>query len=177
VGAHLDAWETGNGAHDDGAGCAQVIEAMRLLRAAGLRPKRTIRGVLFMNEENGLAGGKAYLAAHKNETHVFAIETDSGGFAPRAFTAPASSDVFAAVQAAAALLAPIGAIAVRDGGGGADLSPMQAAKIPCGQLLVDGTHYFDFHHSENDVLAAVDPWDLENDAAALACVLWLVADR
>ena len=177
VGAHLDAWETGDGAHDDGAGCAQVIEALRLIRAAGLRPRRTIRGVLFMNEENGLAGGKAYFQAHKNESHLFAVETDSGGFAPRALTAPADSPIFATVSETAARLRCLGPIAVRAGGGGADLSPLQASGVACGQLVVDGSHYFDFHHSENDVLSAVDPWDLESGAAALACVLWAVADR
>ncbi len=132
LGSHLDAWDLGEGAHDDGAGCAQTIEAMRLLVACGIQPKRTIRAVLFANEENGLRGGAAYDAAHANERHVAAIETDSGGASPFGFSCTVARDKADPFRA---LLTPLAAYHcdafAPGGGGGADIGPLAARGVPC----------------------------------------------
>jgi len=178
LGAHIDDWDVGQGAHDDGSGCVQVIEAARLLGALGLRPRRTIRVVLFMNEENGLAGARAYAAAHADQLgqHVLALESDRGGFTPRGFTTAATGDALALLRAAAAPLAEIGADRVQPGEGGADIGVLR----PAGTLLVgylpDPQRYFDYHHSRRDTLEAVDPRELELGATAIACLAFRVAD-
>lgn len=178
VGAHLDAWDVGQGAHDDGAGCAQVIEAMRLLKALELRPARTIRAVLFMNEENGLRGARAYRESHQAELplHALAIETDRGGFAPRGFATDAKGDALACLRTIATYLEPAGAGVVRAGGGGADVSVLQPDGVPVMELLPDPARYFDFHHSALDTLDAVHPRELELGAAALAAMVFGAAD-
>ena len=178
LGAHLDAWDVGSGAHDDGAGCVQVIEAVRLLLALDLRPRRTLRVVLFMNEENGLRGARTYAADHESELerHVLALESDRGGFTPRGFTTTAKGEDFAMLSEAAALLAPLGAGEMRPGGGGADIGVLAPAGVPLVGYLPDAQRYFDFHHSENDVLEAVHPRELALGAAAIAGLVWMVAD-
>ena len=178
VGGHLDAWDVGQGAHDDGAGCVQALEALRLIRAAGLKPRRTIRAVMFMNEENGLRGGSAYYAAHleQMDQHVLALESDRGGFSPRGFTSDAGPEAMAVLREVAALLKPIGIADVFPGGGGVDISPMRASGVPQVGYLPDGQRYFDFHHSERDVLEAVHPRELQLGAAAMAALLYVVAD-
>jgi carboxypeptidase Q len=178
LGAHLDGWDVGQGAHDDGAGCAQVLEAMRLLRALGLRPARTVRAVLFMNEENGLRGARAYRDAHERELphHVLAIESDRGGFSPRGFETSAAGDLLARVRAVATLLEPAGAGLVRAGGGGADVGALQADGVPVMELLTDPARYFDLHHSVRDTLDTVHPRELELGAAALAAMAYSVAE-
>jgi len=178
VGAHLDAWDVGQGAHDDGAGCVQALEALRLIRAAGLKPRRTIRAVMFMNEENGLRGGLAYHAAHleQMDRHVLALESDRGGFSPRGFTSDAGPEAMAVLREVAALLKPIGIADVFPGGGGVDISPMRTSGVPQVGYLPDGQRYFDFHHSERDVLEAVHPRELQLGAAAMAALLYVVAD-
>jgi hypothetical protein len=178
VGGHLDAWDVGQGAHDDGAGCVQALEALRLIRAAGLKPRRTIRAVMFMNEENGLRGGSAYYAAHleQMDQHVLALESDRGGFTPRGFTSDAGPEAMAVLREVAALLKPIGIADVFPGGGGVDISPMRASGVPQVGYLPDGQRYFDFHHSERDVLEAVHPRELQLGAAAMAALLYVVAD-
>jgi hypothetical protein len=178
IGAHLDNWDVGQGAHDDGAGCAQVLEAMRLVRSLGLKPARTLRAVLFMNEENGLRGGRAYHDTHKQELarHVLAIETDRGGFSPRGFETNARGDLLATVRAIAELLEPAGAGLVRAGGGGADISLLQEDGVPLMELLTDPQRYFDVHHCVRDTLDTVSPRELELGAAALAAMAFGVAD-
>jgi hypothetical protein len=178
VGAHLDGWDVGQGAHDDGSGCAEVLEAMRLLRALDLRPARTLRAVLFMNEENGTRGARAYREAHRDEVarHVLAIETDRGGFAPRGFSTDAAGDALAALRAIAARLEPAGASQLRAGGGGADVSVLQQDRVPLMELLAEPSRYFDVHHSERDTLDAVHPRELELGAAALAVMAFEAAD-
>jgi len=176
VGGHLDAWETGDGAHDDGAGIVHSIEALRLLKAAGLRPKRTVRVVLFANEESGLRGGQAYAEAHRTEPHFFGVESDRGGFAPHRFQANWEEPQFSKLADALAPLAAIGCAQLARGGGGADLTSLERLGVSCGELIPDCAHYFDYHHAETDVLAAVDREDLERGALALAYFVDVVAN-
>ncbi|MEW6074318.1 MAG: M20/M25/M40 family metallo-hydrolase [Planctomycetota bacterium] len=178
LGAHLDAWDVGQGAHDDGAGCVHSLEAVRLLRALGLRPRRTIRVVLFMNEENGLAGGRAYARDHAGEAdrHVAALESDRGGFLPRGFTTSAGEAGLAALREAAALLAETGAEKVVPGGGGADIGPLGRLGVPLIGFLPDGQRYFDVHHSAHDTIESVSRRELHLGAAAIAALAWLLAD-
>jgi len=180
VGGHLDAWDVGQGAVDDGSGCAQSIECARLWKALGLRPRRTLRVVLFMNEENGLRGGLAYREAHRAELpqHVLAIETDRGGFVPRGFTFNGGAQAFALLEPLRLeLLARAGAGELRPGDGGADISPMAKDGVPLMELLPDAQRYFDFHHCERDTLDAVHPRELELGAACLSAMAWFVADH
>lgn len=176
LGAHLDAWDLGDGAHDDGSGCAQVLEAARLLRAAGARPARTVRVVLFANEENGLRGGRAYAEAHGGERHFAALESDSGGDAPRGIGLDVPEAAVARLRPLGAPLAEVGAERVLRGGGGADISPLAARGVPLGSLRVDDARYFDVHHSERDVLASVHPRELELGAVVLAYWAAVLAD-
>jgi hypothetical protein len=179
VGGHIDAWDKGVGAHDDGAGCAQSIEAARLLLACGLRPRRTIRVVLFTNEENGLRGGRAYAEAHAEELdrHVMALESDRGGFLPRGFTTDANPAALAALRTLAEPLAELGAQTVRPGGGGADISTLAAAGVPLVGLWPDSSRYFDVHHCERDTLEQVSPRELQLGALSMAVLLWQVSER
>jgi hypothetical protein len=178
IGAHLDSWDLGTGAHDDGAGVVMVMDALRILKTLGLTPRRTIRGVLYMNEENGLRGGRAYAADHAAELprHVAAIEADSGGFAPEGFNANVNAEGMAKLRALAAALAPIGATRIVPGGGGADISTMAPAGVPLMGLDVVGLHYFDWHHTPADTLDKVDPADLARSTAAMAAMAWLLAE-
>jgi len=178
IGGHLDSWDVGTGAHDDGAGCAISMEALRLIRSLGLKPKRTIRAVLFTNEENGLRGGKAYAEAHAAELggHVAAIESDSGGARPLGFgvsAGPGGTDI---VTKLAEPLARFAADDVQEGGGGADISPMAAAGVPQLGLRQDSTHYFDIHHTMADTLDKVDAHDLAMNATAMAAMAWQLAN-
>ena len=182
IGAHIDSWDVGQGAHDDGAGCVTVMHALTTLRRLGLTPRRTIRVVLFTNEENGLRGGKAYAEHHADELArtVLAIETDSGGFAPRGFTAETKPEstarVVARIAELAALLAPIHASAVAAGHGGADIGPMVDHGVPTLGLETDNRTYFDIHHTEADTLDKVDPAALADDVAAIAVLAYVIAD-
>ncbi|MHC4859425.1 MAG: M20/M25/M40 family metallo-hydrolase, partial [Planctomycetota bacterium] len=179
VGAHLDSWDVGQGAHDDGAGCCQAIEAARLLGALDLRPRRTIRVVLFMNEENGLRGGRAYAADHAKELprHVLALESDRGGFTPRGFTTNANPAAMKVLGGIGALLAEMGADKMLPGGGGADISPMGKAGVVLVGYLPDTQRYFDYHHTEIDTIDKVSERELELGTAAIASLLYAVADR
>ncbi|MFN0009131.1 MAG: M28 family peptidase [Planctomycetota bacterium] len=178
IGAHLDAWDVGQGAHDDGAGCVHVLEALRILKTLGLRPARTIRGVLFMNEENGLRGGIAYRDAHKDELqrHVLAIESDRGGFVPRGFATDAQGSALAALREIAALLEPAGASMMRPGEGGADISVLRRDGVVLMELVTDPQRYFDLHHSSRDTLDTVHPRELELGAAVLAAMAYGAAE-
>ena len=157
----------------------QSAEALRLLKTLGLRPKRTVRAVLFMNEENGLGGGRAYHAQHaaSMQDHVLALESDSGVFTPRGFKTDANPQAFATLQAVCDLLTPFGAGELHTtGSGGADISPMKADGVITVGLFPDPQRYFDVHHSPADTLDKVSPRELSLGAAAIAGLAWLVAD-
>ena len=178
VAGHLDSWDVGQGAHDDGGGCIQVWEAVRLLKKLGLRPRRTIRVVLYTNEENGLRGGVAYRDAHKAElaNHVFALETDSGTFAPQGFGVTANAAALATLRELAPLLEATGATRIAEGGGGADIGPIMREGVAGAGLDVEGSRYFHYHHTPADTLDKVDPKDLKLCTAAIAIIAYLVAD-
>jgi Zn-dependent M28 family amino/carboxypeptidase len=178
VGGHLDAWDVGQGAHDDGAGCVHALEAVRLIKALGLKPRRTLRVVMFMNEENGMRGAHAYRDTHEDALgkHVLALESDRGGYTPRGFTTNASPDILARLQRIGALLEPYGAGRVIPGGGGVDIGPLGPHGVPLVGYLPDDQRYFDLHHSERDTLAEVHPRELQLGAGVIAALLYVVAD-
>jgi carboxypeptidase Q len=184
IGGHIDSWDVGQGAHDDGAGCVMMMQALTVLRELGLQPRRTIRVVLFTNEENGIAGARGYFAAHKDEVpkHVLAVEADSGGFAPQGFRVEVTGEpdrqarVKARITEIASLLASIGATKVVVDGAGTDIGPLVAAGVPGIGVDVDPRTYFDYHHPEADTLDKVVPADLAKDVAAVAVLAFLVAD-
>ncbi len=178
IGGHLDSWDKGHGAHDDGAGSVHVIEALRLLKELGLKPKRTIRAVLFMNEEFGLNGGVAYAKKERpGEKHICAIETDAGGFTPRGFGVGADSVVFPKFSQWSYLLDPIDAGRITRGGGGADISELAKLGVITIGLRVDGQKYFDYHHSDNDTIDKVHPRELELGAIAIAVFCYVIAQE
>jgi hypothetical protein len=178
LGAHLDAWDAAQGAQDDGAGCAQCIEALRLLVSLDMRPKRTLRAVLFMNEENGLRGGLAYHDAHKTELekHVLALETDRGGFAPRGFETNASARAMELMRPIVATFEACGGSMLKPGGGGADISPLERDGVTVMEYVPDCQRYFDVHHSALDTLDNVNARELELGAALIAALVHGVAD-
>jgi len=176
IGAHLDSWDLGTGAIDDGSGVAMVMDTMRIIHDLGLRPKRTIRCVLFMNEENGLNGGKTYFANHKNEKHVAAIETDAGAAAPTGFTTTLSGDAVTSLAERVRILDRIGAAKFETRPEtGADTSLLVQAGVPGFGFVPDPLQYFDYHHSPADTLDKVDPLDLAKDTAAIAVLAWTLA--
>ena len=177
VGGHLDSWDNCEGAHDDGAGCVQTIEILRAFKAIGYQPKRTIRFVLFANEENGLRGGNKYAeeAKTKGEKHIFAMESDAGGFTPRAFGFTMSDEQFQKVCTWRSLIAPYGCSEFAMGGGGADIGPLNRIfKTPLAGLQPDSQRYFDYHHARNDTFEAVNKRELELGAVNMAALIWLV---
>jgi len=179
VGGHIDAWDKGSGAHDDGAGCVQAIEALRLLHEIGVQPRRTIRAVMFMNEENGGRGGQGYAASsHRlTEKPIAALESDRGGFAPRGFSVQADSATVARVRQWQSFLALLDAGKVEAGHGGVDITPIVDKGTPGFGLLVDRQRYFDYHHSENDTLDKVHPRELEHGAIVMALLLYLLSEQ
>jgi hypothetical protein len=178
IAAHLDSWDVGTGAIDDGAGVAIVMETMRLLKANGFVPRRTVRAVLFTNEENGVRGGEDYAKRHAEELgrHVAAIEVDSGAGAPKGFRVSAGPGGEEIVRRLAAPLDVIDADAVESPGGGADISKMRPAGVPLLGLWQDSTYYFDYHHTQADTLDKADPDDLRENVAALALLAYGLAD-
>jgi hypothetical protein len=177
VGGHLDCWDNCEGAHDDGAGCVQTIEILRAFKAIGYKPKRTIRFVLFANEENGLRGGNKYAdeAKANNEKHILAIESDAGGFTPRALGFSGSDEQFQKFLSWKELIAPYGCNELVKGGGGADIGPLnRALKTPTASLNPDTQRYFDIHHSRSDVFEAVNKRELELGAINMAALIYLV---
>jgi len=175
IGAHLDSWDVGQGAHDDGAGVVEVIEALRIIRALGLKPKRTIRVVLFTNEENGLRGGLAYAAAHRprrKEKHRAAVESDLGGGPPRYWSAGGSLVDRAWFERAAE---PLG-MPVVEGGGGADIKPLGEQGVLRIGFRPDDSAYFDIHHTRADTVDKVDPDALAQSTAAMAGIAWQLAN-
>ncbi len=178
IGGHIDSWDVGDGSSDDGAGCMAAIEAALLIREAGLRPRRTIRVVLFTNEENGLRGGLAYFEAHGKEPHVGAIESDSGMGAPTGFSlAGEDDDAFAALQPYQPLFAALGELSIVRGWGGADISPLTNNGVLSMALRPDASHYFDLHHSPADTIDKIDPAHIQGNAAALALMAYILAER
>jgi len=183
IGGHIDSWDVGQGAHDDGAGIVTMMEVAHVLRQLGLTPRRTIRVVCFTNEENGTRGGKGYAQQHQGELAktVLAIESDSGGFAPRGFDTGAKDPEAAKrlqthVGDAATLLRALGVRKVAPGHGGSDIGPMEASGVPMIGLDVDNRTYFDIHHTEADTLDKVDPAQLADDVAAVAVLAFVIAD-
>lgn len=177
VGGHLDSWDAGEGAHDDGAGCVQSIEVLRALKAIGYKPKRTIRVVLFANEENGLRGGTKYAeeAKAKNEKHYFALESDAGGFSPRGFGFNMPPAQLEKVRSWSSLFLPYGVHELSQGGGGADIGPLSRTfGTPLAGLQPDSQRYFDVHHARNDVFEAVNKRELELGAINMAALIYLV---
>lgn len=195
VGGHLDSWDVGQGAQDDGVGCVLSMEAAATLSRLKIQPRRTVRVVLFTNEENGLAGGRAYAIAHKAELpqHVAAIESDSGngligGFSldlhgerrnRGASVAPEDARATAALaklQALQPLFAPFGVLKFELGGSGADVGPSVQLGVPGIGVGHDATHYFDIHHTQADTLDKVDPKDLATNSAAVTTLVWALAE-
>ena len=177
VGGHLDAWETGVGAHDDGAGCVQSVEAARLLIEHGFRPRRTIRVVLFANEENGLAGARGYAAKHgEGGAHFVAMESDSGGLGPRGIGLARPRDVIDRLQPLGFPLSSVGAERLFAGGGGADIGPLRDYGCFVSSLKVNDERYFDYHHSALDRLDNVNPRELQLGAVTMAYWLSIFAN-
>ncbi|MER3376281.1 MAG: M20/M25/M40 family metallo-hydrolase [Allomuricauda sp.] len=176
VGGHLDSWDLGDGSHDDGAGCVQSMDVLRLLKETGYKPKRTLRVVLFMNEENGLRGGNKYaeVAQEKGENHVFALESDSGGFTPRGFSFECSEENFEQVLSWKGLFEPYLIHLFEKGFSGADIGPMKNENIVLAGLVPDSQRYFDHHHAENDTFEHVNKRELELGAATMASLVYLI---
>lgn len=179
LGGHIDSWDVGQGAVDDGGGCVAAWEAVRLMKALGLRPRRSVRVVLWTNEENGLRGAEAYRAQHESEmeNHVLAIESDAGTFKPTGFGFTGTSEAFAVVQEVGRLLEPIEADTITRGGGGADIAPMRAHGVPLMGLAVDPEKYFWYHHTDADTMDKLDPDELARCVAAMAVMAYVVAER
>ncbi len=176
VGGHLDSWDLGDGSHDDGAGVVQSMDVLRLIKASGYKPKRTIRAVLFMNEENGLRGGNKYaeVAKSKKENHVFALESDAGGFTPRGFSFDCSDEDFKQILGWKSLFEPYLIHMFVKGGSGADIGPLKDEGLVLAGLRPDSQRYFDHHHAENDTFEHVNKRELELGAATMASLVYLV---
>ncbi|WP_299258224.1 M20/M25/M40 family metallo-hydrolase [uncultured Aquimarina sp.] len=175
VGGHLDSWDLGDGSHDDGAGVVQSMEVLRLFKETGYKPKRSIRVVLFMNEENGLRGGKKYakIAKNKGENHVFALESDAGGFTPRGFSFDCNDENFTQVQNWKSLFEPYLIHYFAKGGSGADIGPLKKDGIVLAGLRPDSQRYFDYHHAKNDTFDAINKRELELGAATMTSLVYL----
>ncbi len=175
VGGHLDSWDLGDGSHDDGAGVVQSMEVLRLLKEIGIKPKRSIRVVLFMNEENGLRGGNKYAeeAKQKGENHVFALESDAGGFTPRGFSFDCTDAAFNQVLSWQHLFKPYLIHFFEKGGSGADVGPLKTNTNVLAGLRPDSQRYFDHHHASNDTFDAVNKRELELGAATMTALVYL----
>ena len=182
IGGHLDSWDLAEGAHDDGTGVMQSVEVLRIFKEMNYKPKRTIRAVMFMNEENGLQGGLKYaeLAKANNEKHIAAIESDAGGFTPRGFSVDASNEALVRMNRDwLPLLKPYLIEDIKAGGGGADIGPLRSA-VPEVALIgyrPDSQRYFDIHHASNDVFENVNRRELELGAAGMAALTYLIDQK
>ena len=176
VGGHLDSWDIGDGAHDDGAGCVQAIEVLRIFKALEITPIHSIRAVMFMNEENGLRGGTRYaeLAKKNNEKHIAGIESDRGGFTPRGFTISAEDETLDKIMSWKNLFTPYEADNFLKGGGGADIGPLRAQGTVLIGLYTDSQRYFDYHHTAIDTFDKVNKRELEMGAASMAALIYLI---
>jgi len=178
LGGHFDSWDVGTGSTDDGGGCVVTWEALRLMKKLGLKPRRTVRVVLFTNEENGLRGGQAYLDAYRNQlaNHVMMLESDGGVFRPTGFGFTGSDAARATIEQIGTLLAGIDAHRIGPGGGGADIGPsVREGQIPAMSPMVEGD-YFLIHHTPADTVDKIDPMDMARNAAAIAVMAYVVAD-
>lgn len=177
VGGHLDSWDIAPGAHDDGAGVVQSIEVLRLFQVLGIKPRHTLRCVLFTNEENGLTGATTYASSARDsgERHIFAIESDNGGFAPNGFEF-GSTQGQPHLRAARwrSLFEPWGLWHFRKGAAGADVAPLMLQGVTVAEITPDSQRYFDYHHTANDTIDKVNPRELHLGAAGLAALIWLV---
>jgi carboxypeptidase Q len=182
VGGHLDSWDVGEGAHDDGAGVVHSIAVLQLFKSLDIRPKRTVRCVLFMNEENGLRGGVKYAeeAKRRNEHHLAAIESDAGGFTPRGFGVAGVDSVqqkcLSAMEKWKPLFAPYLVHYFEKGHGGADINQLKSQGTALIGFVPDSQRYFDYHHAENDVFEAVNKRELELGAATMAALAYLLSE-
>jgi carboxypeptidase Q len=178
VGGHLDSWDLAEGAHDDGTGCMQSIEIIRAFKALGIKPKRSVRAVMFMNEENGLRGGTKYAEIAKTEARKFimALESDAGGFTPRGFGFSANAAQKARILSWQPLFKNYGALEFNEGGGGADIGPLR----PLGTALIglnpDSQRYMDLHHAQTDVFEAVSERELNLGTVVMAAMVYLVSE-
>ena len=179
VGCHFDSWDPGTGASDDAVGCIVTWEAARLMKKLNIKPRRTVRVVLFTNEENGLRGGNAYRDAHASEAanHVFALESDSGVFAPARLGFTGSEAARKLIGDIATLLAPIGMQDVVAGGGGADIGPIATlGRVPMMAYAGDATKYFTIHHTNADTVDRIEPQEVSKAAASIAAMVYVIAD-
>jgi hypothetical protein len=178
VGGHLDSWDLADGSHDDGAGVVQSMETVRIFKEIGYKPKNTIRVVLFMNEENGGRGGKKYeeLAQMNKENHIFALESDSGGFSPRGFSFESDDANFERILSWKTLFEPYLIHSFVKGHGGSDISPLTStsSKLVKAGLKPDSQRYFDYHHALNDKFDAINKRELELGAATMASLMYLI---
>lgn len=176
VGGHLDSWDLGDGSHDDGAGCVQSMEVLRLLNQTGYTPKRTIRVVLFMNEENGLRGATKYaeVAKKEGENHIFALESDAGGFTPRGFSIDSDKANFEQINSWRPLFKPYLIHYFEQGGSGADVGALKELGTVLAGLRPDSQRYFDHHHSDNDTFEHINKRELELGAATMASLIYLI---
>jgi hypothetical protein len=177
IGGHLDSWDPGEGAHDDGTGVVQTIEVLRVFKALGYQPKHSIRFVLFANEENGLRGGNKYAeeATENREKHIFALESDEWGFTPRGFSLTGSDEQYQKLKSWQPLLCPYGGCEIERGGGGSDIGPLnRSQKTPLAGYMPDSQRYFDLHHARNDVFEAVNKRELELGAVNIAALIYLI---
>lgn len=176
VGGHLDSWDLAEGAHDDGSGCVQSIEVLRVFKALGIKPKRTIRAVMFMNEENGGKGADKYFeeAKAKNEKHLFAMESDEGGFTPSGFGFTAGKEVMEKIKPWLSLLKPYGIADFTEGGGGADIGDLKELGTVLASISPDTQRYFDVHHAATDKWENVSERELKLAAAMMASLIYLV---
>ncbi len=178
LGGHIDSWDVGQGAMDDGGGSVAAWEAVRLMQQLGMRPRRTVRVVLWTNEENGLRGANAYRDRYATqlEQHVLAIESDAGVFKPSGFGFTGSDAAYAIVSEVGSLLDRIEAGTINRGGGGADIGPLMREGVPGMGLQVDGTRYFWYHHTNADTIDKLDPEEMARCVAAMAVMAYVVAD-
>jgi carboxypeptidase Q len=179
VGGHLDSWDVGAGASDDGGGCVVTWEALRLMKVLNLRPRRTLRVVLFTNEENGIRGALAYRDQHRAELsrHIMMLESDSGVFRPLGFGFTGSDTARGIVRSIATLTSDIGADSITATGGGADVDPSaEAGHVPAMSLEVDVSKYFLIHHTQADTVDKIDPQEIARCAASVAVMVYVVAD-
>jgi hypothetical protein len=180
VGGHLDSWDLAQGAHDDGTGCMQSIEVVRVLKRLKIKPKRTIRAIMYMNEEFGNKGGVTYAqyaeAAQNRLNHIAAIESDKGGFAPRGFTVDASPEKIAVFQKYLPLFQNYGIDFIRKGHGGVDITPLKVVNTTLIGYSPDSQRYFDLHHSSQDTFDKVNKRELELGAAAMTSFIYLLSE-
>lgn len=178
LGGHIDSWDAGQGAHDDGGGCVAAWQAIKLIKDLGIKPKRTIRAVMWTNEENGLRGGEAYRDVHFNEldNHVLAMESDAGVFKPSGFGFSGSDKAFNMLQDIGTLLKRIESGIITKGGGGADIGPIMREGVPGMGLKVDGSRYFWYHHTPADTFDKVDKDEFNRCVATMAVMAYVVAD-